>query len=485
MLSFPMLKNPFFALPALAVEPHHLEAFERDGFIFKKSRVYAWPYFLDAYVFQFKDVEEASRAFLSIIIIVGVKPGATVVEVKWGNRVLPYVVTNVGNVRIIPLSGKTEDLARIEGCPYPQIRRLLENFSGLAGGLDIDFYAEDADTARPPLPDKRNLINIYPWSYPPGYSRSKYVHHAFGWPIDTKDGSGVMTFSGTPGRGEFVGDGENDLVQMIGNNWYLLFCVADFYNNVSTIKILERVLSMTLLHYQKLQDGKRATNKGIRLNRQKFVEATKEWVNYLENNIAKAIQDKEKEIEDLRNTLAIKERGLFDLKQVKEAVVLKKSKEDLSGSLGSQWRRIRSNPRISGLSLAGDTINITTFPVDVSHNGEVRTLGRYCIGVHNTGEFYIYSLDRFHPEGVPHPHINEHGTPCFGNASSAIVNAFREHRYADAIDYLIIWLFDGYEENLALHKITEWPIKALPAEGDAPLIVWPVEEISTEGDAHE
>ncbi len=460
----PLLETPIFALPA-TVALHYSEEFKKRGFVFKRRTVRTGSYELDAGIFQFGNVSDASLAFVEVLLIIGVSNGSSVIESKWGNRTVPYVVTKTGNVRIIPLSDKKEDKVKVEVSPYPLMMGCLEVFSRLSGGLDVDFYAEECYTARPTLPNKTNLINVFPWSHPPGYSVAKYIHHAFGLPIDSREGKGVLTFSGTPGRGEFVGDGENDLIQMVGNNWYLLFCVVGFSNSVSTLKILENALAIALRRYQALQGGARPANRGTRLNRQTFVGVTKEWVSSMEGNIEKVIQEMQREIENLRSNLAIKERTVFDFSQARQALIEKRSKDDLSGSLKDQWRRISSNPRVSSLSLAGDTINVITTAIDLCHDGQTYSLGKFGIGVHKNGEFYIYSLDCLHPGGVPHPHISKEGTPCFGNAGSAIRNAFRGHRYADAIGYLIIWLFDGYEENTATHKITEWPIKTALVEG--------------------
>ncbi|MDO8492956.1 MAG: hypothetical protein Q7S19_00170 [bacterium] len=470
----PGLKTPIFALPALVAEPHTQE-FTKKGIPFKRRTVRVGPYELDAYIFQCANVAEARMTFIDVLLIVGIgqAPYPNVINAKnakWGNRTVPYVGIKTGNIRIIPLSEKEDDKKTIEEAPYSSIRIILENFSRLAGGLDIDFYAEKRDIGRPPLPDKPNLINIFPWSYSPGYSKSKYLRRAFDLQLDTKEGNGVLTFSGTPGRGEFVGDGENDLAQIVGNNWYFLFCVVEFFNSLTSLKILDNALAVTLRRYQALQGGAKPSDKMLRLNRKRFVDVTTKWISTVSGGIDREVQKIQQEIEDLRMTLAINERECFNLQRLSKTVSNALPKDELFRSLKGQWRRIRSNPYVSELSLAEDMIRVTTIGADITNAGNTHQLGRFAFAIHRNGDFYIWSLDRFHPEGVPHPHINKEGTPCFGNAGTAIKDAIKEHRYADGIGYFTRWLFEGYEDQTALHKIAEWPIKVILDEGGVPCI---------------
>ena len=68
-----------------------------------------------------------------------------------------------------------------------------------------------------------------------------------------------------------------------------------------------------------------------------------------------------------------------------------------------------------------------------------------------------------HPRGVPHPHISAWNGPCFGNLGETIDDAVAEYRHADAFEYILDWLADGYAPDLIVfEKIDEWPIVTEP-----------------------
>lgn len=453
------LKGNLFALPARVAESH-CEQFDEHGIAYKKRAVISSPYELDAFIFYGRDAEDIRRIFGEVTKIVGLHPFTCEIIVQWGNRKISYFCGQTGIVRIVSVLSALQEghdgKKIIEETPYPLIEETLKNFSRLAGGLNIDFYQEDRDATMLPLPDKDNLINIYPWNSPPGLNTTEYVYRAFDLLISTK-GEGVLTFCGVSGRGEFIKDKENNLVQMLGNNWYLLFCVVDFFNQHTTIKILEQALASSFRRFQTLRRGARPSDKTTRLNQKEFIGIATNWLNGEMDFLKIEFQKRERAIKVLREELAAKERYCFDFRRILEMANNSLVKDKAVKSLPQQWRRIRSNSRIAKLALSGDSIHATTADVVIKNSELNHRLGAFVISISKHGDLNIWNLERLHPEGVPHPHINKEGIPCMGNAGSAIKEAITEHRYADAFDYLIRWLFDGYEENLALHKITEWP----------------------------
>ena len=84
-------------------------------------------------------------------------------------------------------------------------------------------------------------------------------------------------------------------------------------------------------------------------------------------------------------------------------------------------------------------------------------VGAYTIGISKFGEVSVWSERPLHPNGIPHPHIAKDGGPCFGNATDAITKAAANHKYYDAIFFILRWLKHGYTPELTAVKIEEWP----------------------------
>ena len=195
----------------------------------------------------------------------------------------------------------------------------------------------------------------------------------------------------------------------------------------------------------------------ITLNRKSFVSSVTDWLNGQRFMLENDLREGERNIEIARREIAKREFECSNLRLIVESLKDSKGLQKIMDALPTEWRRIRGNPHVAGVALVGKGIHLTTKPVSISSNGTLYSVGRFVIRISKSGAFFIWNLDRLHPEGVPHPHISREGTPCLGNASSAIHSAFAEYRYADGVDYLLKWLTEGYEEKLALHKATEWP----------------------------
>lgn len=447
------------AFPASVIEPH-LKTFADKGMTAKRIVVRVGSYALDAFAFQSQNAAEASENVMRVTEVVGATPFSDFMSARWGNRKVPYFCGVKGSVRVVEI-GKDVDQQnpdeRAEDLDaYKAITPILENFSKLVGGININFYEESREHQPLPPPDQENLINIYPWSTPPGERGEHYRERIFDLLID-KDCKALLTWKGVPGRGELISDGKHDVAQMIGNNWYILFGVMFALNQHTTLNILEKTLAAIWNRRRDLRKGARPNDTAVSLNRRGFISSVTDWLSVQQNHAAEVLRSQERTIELRRRELAKLERECADLRIISEDLKNGKRIKKAIGSLSAEWRRIRSNPYITGVALVGKGINLTTKPISISSNGKLYPIGRFVIRLAKSGSFFIWNLDRLHPGGVPHPHISKEGTPCLGNAGSAVTSAFAEYRYADGVEYLLKWLVDGYDEKLALHKATEWP----------------------------
>lgn len=474
------LPGALFALPARVAEPHRAQLAER-GIASENRIVRIDPYALDVCLFRGRDREDALRMRTDVAAVVGEGAFSEMVVARWGMRKVPYFCGKSGAVTVVPKPEeksesdaprggprrrvKPKDAEDLDQKSYQKVREVLDRFSKFSGGIDIAFHIEDRFEVTPPPPDREGAIHIYPWTHPPGISGEHFVRRFFGLLID-KDGASILTYEGVPGRGELVTDGETNIVQMIGNNWYLLFSVIEYYNRHTTIRIFEQALAAALRRYEALGRGARPRDAASPLTRKRFVKTTENWVQRILQSTEEMLKEDEKKIANLRQELAMRERSYASFQRVADDLKSGERTRAIIASLPVQWRRIRKNPRVEKLSLVGDGIQMTTTPITIAH-GELRyPLGRFAVYINERGVLSVWNLDRLHPKGIPHPHINRDGTPCFGNATSAISSAVAEHRYADAVDYVTRWLADGYEEKLALHKITEWPAEKTETPGN-------------------
>lgn len=343
------------------------------------------------------------------------------------------------------------------------LRQELEDMSVAGSGLNIHFHSEDREQ-HPPLPDLINTVHIFPWASPPGAIGNIYVSKVFGLFTDIERNA-LYTFQSTSGRGEVVGDGSHDLVQMVGNNWYLLTPIATYYNEFTGEEIASRILALAYNRWALVQCGGRPLRRPVSATRATFVDAASQWVDGTSPEIAKQLTKMDERICRLTKDLARVQRDRADLLRVQDAFKSKCHVADLLEGLPMQWRRIARHSRVEHVTLIEDAIHVTTKPVVIEYQGKRYPIGPFTIRVGKSGILSIWNEERAHPAGIPHPHVSAYGYPCFGNATTAVYEAAAEHRYADVIAWVITWLFDGYQHDLATHKVTEWPYESVSPSG--------------------
>jgi hypothetical protein len=380
---------------------------------------------------------------------------------KVGSYNVTMVVGAAGRMTMEAPEGSVQDWR--ESSTARAIESELEDISMFGGGLRIVYHAEDRQH-KPPLPDVPGTIHVFPWCSPPGAVGHIFIPKVFEFYIDVERQS-ILTFEPTLGRGESLGDGAHSLVQLLGNNWYLLPSVASYYNEFTSHEIFRRLMALAFNRWAQLQCGARPVRQPAPTTRKMFISAASKWVGTASQFTAKQLAKLDQKISNLSKELALAERERADWLRVADTLKGNRHTVDLIQSLPSQWRRIRSHPRVDRVELVDEAIHVTTKPVVIEYRGRRYPMGQFTIRIGMSGILSIWNLERIHPGGVPHPHVNEHRHPCFGNATTAVKEAAAEHRYADVIAQVITWLFDGYQHDLALHKITEWPYESTRPDG--------------------
>lgn len=368
------------------------------------------------------------------------------------DRILPVVAPQEVQVHFVdsrqkPLKGEDELAQKAQDGYMPLMRRLAQ-----VSGLALTYHRHD-ERIIPPTPDD-GIIHLWGNSCPPGENQTWYRETVFGLPVSpNKDENRATGYGPTAGRGLILLDEDaRPVLQILRNNWYILFPVISYFNDLTSVQIFERLLA---LGWGAVQSGAKPERP---LSRRKFLRTAPVWTKGSTTYIQEQAQEVREQIAQMTQRLAELHRQLerwigFE-KGVENNPFSTRTRRALPGELKS----IQVNPLVEGLDLHPEAIHVRTKPIVVSHEGVDYAVGTFVIRINNLGALMIWGETPTHPQGVPHPHIAKHGSPCYGNAGTAIARAAGEARYADAIEYVLTWLTRGYSPSLAETKIEEWPI---------------------------
>ena len=312
-------------------------------------------------------------------------------------------------------------------------------------------FHSTGESVEPPLHEE-NTIHIRTNASPPGETGSWYVKTAFGLPISlTKEAIGNGP---TLGRGLVLKDQDNkNVLQILDNNWYILFPTLSYFNEDTSLKIFEQILALGLAT---MTDTKKAPVKPMR--RQTWTTKARSWFDGFLGGVDSQIDKHQKDIEFCTRRLAELHRELEMWRSMRESMLTttftKKAKRRLSVDLN----RLFAHDQIERIEFFEDALHVHTTDLVGEYDGQEYAFGTFVIRINRHGVISVWNESPRHPDGVPHPHIAKNGGPCYGNASTAIAKAAGEARYADAIFYVLTWLTHGYSPELAAVKIHEWPM---------------------------
>lgn len=127
-------------------------------------------------------------------------------------------------------------------------------------------------------------------------------------------------------------------------------------------------------------------------------------------------------------------------------------------SAREEWSRIRKIPGITETYLLDMGFYVETDRVIHEFEGNHYDLGTFRIRFDPEGSVLITSTDITHPGKIqPHPHVARDGSVCLGNISTLVHEALVEHRFADAVEMVLGWLREGYDQDSIYEPITAWP----------------------------
>jgi len=349
---------------------------------------------------------------------------------------------------------------------------LLCRFSALTGLLP-HFYC-DGDDTRAPRPNVLGEAHIFTCAHPPGECRTRYFSSAGGIPV-AENGNQVVGYEPTAGRGITLGDESGTLVQVIGSNIYLLLPTLSYFDPQTSSRLFEYLLTLGWEGYRRYQLRPPSASPA---KRKDFIASARQWVEAGKEDLIKSLAGIDAAIEQAQKDMAGLLRSKRELNDYIRTHDQLPFVQEAVARLPGDYRRIKRDPNVAMIAVLKDGIHVDTWPLHVEHEGRRYAIGSFTIRIGRRGAVSVWCETPLHPKGIPHPHIAKDGGPCFGNATSAILQAGAEHRYYDAVTLVLRWLKDGYSPQLASVKIEEWP--RLPEE---PAGEPPKSDGQSEGDA--
>lgn len=376
-----------------------------------------------------------------------------VIAAGGGLRILPLICPKSADVKVFDKEDPfdTAESRNLRYTAIAEYRPLLEMLARISG-RKIVFHAEGG-AIRPPYPAD-GAIHIMTNAMPPGAISVRYANLAFGMKIG-EDGLSYLANGPTKGRGVVLTDEYKEpLVQVLGDNWYLLIPTLSHYNTTS-VRIFERLLGLA---WNAMREGKTAIAPPEALTKRAFTQAASAWTTDMDKVFDDTLRTNDDRIQKLQKELAEAIRTRKEWLNLKETYSKGPFIKETCKRLPKDFAAIAGQPEVARLSIVDDGLHVETKPLVAEHGGKRYALGAFVIRVGRRGSVSVWSENPTHPKGIPHPHIAKDGGPCYGNASDAIVQAAGEMRLADAVRYVLRWLTEGYTEKLAAVKIEEWPL---------------------------
>jgi hypothetical protein len=451
--------KPWFAIPAWFVTEGRKAVLRRHGFRWTETKIRVdatgdkfaaliGVISIEALVFNARTQRKLAATIRDVMVAFG--------DVGLGaHRVTAWHRQTLINL-LLPQSADvwTENQARILGKPdtsaptVDAIREELSRFSRITG-LGIRFiYGGDVYTA--PMPASGdNVIRILDYKAPPGEVSDRQSATAFGFQL-IQSGQKMPCLSPAAGRGEVLDGGDGPAIQAIGSDHFLLFPLVISWNEKTGAKILHKALEAI---------WKRRTKRTAAikpLSAPAVAQKLEEWHGSLLKDLRTQLQGVEDKIVTLQDELTAATVVRQRLADLIGAVDRDSRRQEIVAGLEGQVRAIRRLPGVTGVSFVDSGLHVTTKEIVIEHAGKRHPVGAMTVRFGQRHTVSIWPERSPHPSGIPHPHVPRDGTPCFGNATSAIATLIGDFRLVEAAKLIVDWLEHGYAHDLAFNKITEW-----------------------------
>lgn len=385
-----------------------------------------------------------------------------------GLMVVPMVVPKNVTIEIrVDKSQADEDDATIDRirqkrealAAYAPMLRTLAQLTGKAVWFHSPDHGESATLA--PITEPGDAIHMVTNMAPPGTQDVRSIRKLFG--IHVANGDIVTAHGPTLGRGAVLYDGYKvPAVQIVGSTWYLLVPTLTVYKPLVSEAIFRKLLAAGWSHHAGYVESTYDP-----IPRGQLAKTLSAWGDDMPRMLQRLIEQDERDIVLYQEGIARKQREATIYRGVLAQLERKGGKTEIVRRALGDIAAIRKEPLVERIDAFKDGLHVHTRRIVAEEDGVRYDLGSFVIRIDFDRSVSVWTDAPTHPGGIQHPHIPKHGDPCFGNASNAIAKATGTFQYLDAIRYVIRWLAEGYQHDLASTKITEWPIVPAKEESHA------------------
>ncbi|MEK9152723.1 MAG: hypothetical protein AAB692_05140, partial [Patescibacteria group bacterium] len=310
---------------------------------------------------------------------------------------------------------KLDDRDRKElGMTYVLAAAHLRRLASLSG-LHIHFHA-NGGFPKAPQPDREGHIHIYTFSRPPGDGILKFVDTAFG--IDLRTGEKQRVgYEPAAGRGYVLEDEKGPLIQVVGSNFYFLIPVISDTFAARQMQVFEL---MTKLAWDGLRTKPTKKKPVRRFRPGALKEMAQKWMKAAADHIDKEIARCNADLDVHRQKMAQLYRFMREYEAIRQSLSRSDVVKETIERMPSDLRRIKVHPDVVSMEMVEEGLHVGTRQIVIEHAGRRYPVGEFTVRINRYGHISVWNEKPTHPKNESHPHINDDGTPCFGNATDAI-----------------------------------------------------------------
>jgi hypothetical protein len=388
--------------------------------------------------------------------------------VQVNGRLLPLVTSHRARVVIqlpdlvIGSSETTLSEQREHGRTAEIYRPLLETCSRLTGE-QIYFHVNKGQIV-PPFPITDGILHLVPGATPPGERGTQWLQYAFGHRIQ-KDLEWVSCQRATRGRGITITDGDKrPIVQIVGRTVYALFPLISFYHGRESQRSFAEMLRASYNRLSQETGGSAPDVPTPRVRRKDVLAALRFHAEDTPRHWEQRLEEVEREIglaqDRLRHHMALR----AEMRAIKQGFEESDRFKGTLARLSEDSDLLLKHPLVARVFGHDEGLHVETTLIVATYEDARYELGRFQVRIGLDNKPSVWAIETRHPQGIPHPHLLHNGTPCFGTATDAILEAGADLRFADCFLNILRWLAEGYAPETAGARIGEWPIASIKGE---------------------
>jgi hypothetical protein len=435
------------------------EAFDVAGLKFRPTRINFAMYVIPVMLLERSSPEALLSAAQSIRTIVEAGGTKAIIGIGMHMKLFetPIIVPEDGDVEL--RNHDPEDL--FSDGPYQEARevtrKVLLNFYR-ATGWGVRFHYGQIPYVGPHEAEP-DLLHVHSNSAPAGSRVTRDMKRLFGYPLSGNLQTWGISVPST-GRGRFIKDAQDQSAALlIAHDLFVLYPVLTAYHGEDSQRLLHTIMAAAWKLLQEKPGRQRP-----KANAKTFAEAASKWTGRWTEIGERQVEAIQLKIEAAQRQLAEARREMILWNAVTEAVQ-QTSITNTTDRFPTEFRRIMRLPGVRAIEVDDEGFQWHTEPIVVAHAGRRYRIGPLTVRIGQDSDVTAWSEKPLHPDGIPHPHISEFATTCFGNVANAISKLLAAFRFADAVELIMRWLRDGYSAELARHKVEEWPLDEEATDG--------------------